>query len=605
MKNSRSVGVGISNKNLIGGDDFKCECNEIVYEDDFPFEIGGASWVVTQEIRDEFKIHIWKSIKFFDLKFNNESKFTDDIYLNMLILVQNFLRSLWPFGKNSLALAWYRLRNFVTFLVDVRGIHCFSQAWGVDEYVASRKELGNLAPRRKKIEESKRQPPLRADVLYGYVLIVKNFWHFSSKLKYGLTTEPWVGKTAAQVAGISAIQNGYVNRTLPYDLSVFSGFIRVARQDLEKADEACQFLLSAASWKRRIKAASNLRTSAVIVFLATEGMRPGEIYALKEDCLKKGVLKTDDGLIDVTWIDGKIFKGERPGGRSHRWIASDDVILAVKAMLKLRKALNKAAKLPENFGGLPKDTVIAIEKSKSWLFPKLRHANGNVGVALRDGLLYLKKYIQRPECQEFVSPDLRVNHSRFRPTIARAFARLRLGDVRYFMSHFGHRTWNVTMGYFMTFMDDEIQQDFDESLKSEAQDMLHNVLSSSFPLQGGKGHELEILRREYPVMTFESRKALVRTLQRGHHFRIGPQSLCMARNGSPLCSQDCLYEEENCLDCPNGVVTEKHLTVWLDMWRRNQELLREMPDNDVVRANQVEIEAAIKNIGGNVDHDAK
>jgi hypothetical protein len=154
----------------------------------------------------------------------------------------------------------------------------------------------------------------------------------------------------------------------------------------------------------------------------------------------------------------------------------------------------------------------------------------------------------------------------------------------------------------LTFADDELQSEVSDYVNSEAQNLLHDVLCSPYPLQGGRGRQIEQQRREYPVMTFEGQKALLRSLQRGHQIRVGPQSLCMAKNGSPLCSQDCLYEEENCLHCPNGIVASMHLPVWEDMRERNRALLKDLPLGSpgeiAISANLKDIEAALRNMGG-------
>ncbi|WP_321964649.1 hypothetical protein [Paraburkholderia sp. J7] len=559
---------------------------------EFPFRIGDAAWIVTDELRGEIPKIGWKRIDF-NLIFDDGSRFSDGRYTNMLYVVQKYLEFKWCSGNYRINSFWNRIRFFIAFLVNIRKVCCFSEAWGVDEYVAYRKKMGGLKGRGAK--KPKNDGRLKADSLFRYIACVKELWHFSEGMEYGLRAEPWVGKTAAKVAG--AKSNNEMNVVEPYELAVFAGFIRVARRDLENVDAVCKLLLSTTDYRVRIAAVNQLRTSAALAICATEGMRPDEIYSLDVNCLENGKLNTEDGFVDVTWLNGRIFKGEPPSGRPHRWLASEETILAVSALNKVRRALDLAVK----HGRIPPSDAPAIEQSKGLLFPKFRYLNGNKAFNPRAALIAIKKYIQRPECMEFLTDDTVVTHQRFRPTIARAFARLKLGDVTYFKSHFGHTSSKTTRGYFLTFADDELQADADNYINSESQNILHEILSSPFPLEGGRGRELEPLRREYPVMTFESKKALLRTLQRGHQIRIGPQSLCLARRGRALCSQDCLYEQESCLDCENGVLTNQHLPVWKDMLERNQEVLRELPvgspGNDAISANQIEIKAAVKRLG--------
>ncbi|WP_321904349.1 hypothetical protein [Paraburkholderia tropica] len=566
---------------------------EVAKIKEFPFAMENSKWIITQEIREKFNIYVWMSIDF-ELEFADGSVLTNDKYSNMLVVIKEFLRFKWENSSANLQQYWKKLSYFISFLVNVRGVSCLSDAWGIDEYVVHRKNMGNLKLKDTNSRTGKKSQ-LAAGVLHKYILPVKELWHFSSQMRYGLTVEPWVGRTAAKVAGVKAEQE---NRVKPYDLYVFAGFVRVARKDLETVDEVCKLILSNTRYIQKMAAANRLRTAAAIAIAATEGMRPDEIYALDLNCLKKGKLHINGEMVDVTWICGRIFKDESPGGRPHKWLASDETILAVETMKKIRIAFDKAI----GKGLISLKDAKVLEGSRDYLFPKFRISGGSKSCKSVNGLNALKIYIQRPEVREFLSENEVVTHRRFRPTIARAFARLKLGDVTYFRHHFGHAWWSTTRGYFLTFSDDEFQSEVSDYINSEAQNLLHNVLSSPHPLQGGRGRQIEQYRREYPVMTFESQKALVRSLQRGHQIRIGPQSLCMAKNGGALCSQDCLYEEETCLGCPNGVVTSIHLPVWEDMRERNRALLHDLPVGSpgeiAISENLRDIEAAIRNMGG-------
>lgn len=562
----------------------------------FPFNIGDSKWVATQEIREKFNFAEWAVIDF-ELKFSDGSVLVDCKYSSMLVVIQNFLKWKWETSRDNLRQFWRRLSYFIEFLVNVRGVSRLSEAWGLDEYVAYRKAMGNLRAKKWRAPNSANFH-LTALGLYQYIGPVKELWHYSSQIEDGLKIEPWADKTAAKVAGV---KSNDMNRVFPYDLHVFAGFIRVARKDLETVDEVCDLIVSGGSFQRRIAAANRLRTAAAIALLATEGMRPDEIYALDIDCLKKGSLSVHGESIDVNWIHGRIFKDEPPGGRPHQWLASDEAILAVQAMKKLSLAFEKAL----NQGVIPLDQAVpALVKSRGYLFEKFRARTGSTSFKSVNGLYAIKTYIQRPEIREFLGDNAVVNHRRFRPTIARAFARLQLGDVTYFKRHFGHAWWTTTRGYFLTFADDELQSEVSDSVNSEAQNLLHDVLSSPHPLQGGRGRQIEKYRREYPVMTFERQKALLRNLQRGHQIRIGPQSLCLAKNGSPLCSQDCLYEEENCLGCRNGIVASMHLPVWEDMRDRNRALLKDLPLGSpgeiAISENLKDIDLALRNMGGDL-----
>ncbi|WP_322007159.1 hypothetical protein [Paraburkholderia tropica] len=569
--------------------------NSVRNLDNFPFEIGASEWIVTQELRDKFKIHGWARINF-DLLFSDRSRFTGERYRNMLEMVQKFIREKWVSDANGMYVCWQRTTVFIQFLVNVRKVTCLSDAWGIDQYVSYRKARGTKSP----CGNKEKKEGVTPDTLYAYLKPVKQLWQFSKSFRYGLKVEPWEGKAASNVAGIRDVSGS--NRVLPYDLDFFSGTIRTVHNDLVGAEKVCEFFLSTAPWQERIAAATRLRTAAALAFFAMEGMRPDEVYGLPLNCLKKGKLNTEEGLVDVTWIDGRIYKDKPSGGVPHRWLAADEVVLAVSAMEKLWKALEKGLTLPFENGGIPEKTAPAIVASRGSLFPKLRLADGNRYITPRAALEAIKNYFRSPICEDFYSEEIAINHKRFRPTIARAIARLRMGDVRYFMSHYGHSRWSITANYFATFADDELQGDINRAELSEGQAMIDKVLSSASPLQGRRGGELESHRREYATMTFQNRKEVVRTLQRGHNIRIGPQSLCMAKKGAKICPQNCLYEQEICINCDNGVIADFHMPFWEDMWLRNQELIAELPPKSpgwiTMKGNQAEIEVAIKNLGG-------
>ncbi|MGP8435028.1 hypothetical protein ACT2FY_23955 [Paraburkholderia fungorum] len=443
---------------------------------------------------------------------------------------------------------------------------------------------------------------MKEATLNDYLKLVKNLWRFSHEMPFGLRIEPWVGRSSAQVARVKT--HGASNQVRPFTLGEFAGFIRIALSDIEKVDEVCSLLRSGTRWDVRLAAVARLRTAASVVMFAFVGMRPEEAYRLPYDCLRKGKLATEDGVVEVVWLCGRIYKKKPPGGVPHRWLAADEVVKAVLALRKLWRTLDAALKKPTEEGGIPEKTAPAVESSRGFLFPKLRLAGKNTGLATKTGLVALKVYVSSPEFAEVGIRPSAVNHQRFRPTLARAFARLRLGDVRYFMSHFGHEHWTTTEGYFLTFADDELQGDVDRQVKSEAQAIIDTILSSPVPLLGGKGEQFEVLRRSYPVMTFKDRKDVVRTMERGYKIRLGPQALCMVEKNGEFCPADCLYEQERCLHCQKGVVGYGHVEAWKDMYARGTEFLSgipaESPAATVMRANLSEIKDAILTLGGEV-----
>ncbi|MFM0121101.1 hypothetical protein P0D73_19815 [Paraburkholderia sp. RL18-101-BIB-B] len=443
---------------------------------------------------------------------------------------------------------------------------------------------------------------MKEATLNDYLKLVKGLWRFSHRMPFGLRIEPWVGRSTAQVAHLKT--HGARNQVLPYTLDEFAGFIRIALTDIEKVDEVCTLFRSRTRWDVRLAAAARLRTAASVIMFALEGMRPEEIYRLPYDCLRKGTLTTEDGVVDVVWLCGRIYKDKPPGGVAHRWLAADEVVKAVLALKKLWRTLENALQKPTEEGGIPEKTAPAIESARGFLFPKLRLAAGNTGLATKTGLAALKLYASSSEFTEANIRPSAVTHKRFRPTLARAFARLKLGDVRYFMSHFGHEQWKTTEGYFLTFADDELQGDVDRQVKSEGQAIIDTILSSPVPLLGGRGEQLEVHRRSYPVMTFKDRKDLVRTMERGYKIRLGPQALCMVEKNGEFCPPDCLYEEERCLHCHKGVVGYGHVEVWQDMYARGTAFLDEVPPESpaatVTRANLREIKTTILTLGGEV-----
>ncbi|ASL48114.1 hypothetical protein bAD24_III12005 [Burkholderia sp. AD24] len=523
----------------------------------FPFSLGDARWTPNRRLRRRFGGKLREMD--FGLIFRDGTILTDAAYENLLSIVQLYLKYLWDtHDPCSIVDKWMRLEHFVRFVVEHRGAKDFSQLWDVDGFIAHLKARGKLDAFGRKTGNSE---SIKGKALYAYLHPVKELWRFSSHMLFGIRDEPWAGKTSAAVAGV---RFGPENAIQPYSVAEFAGFLRVAMSDIHSVDTLCASIESEGDWRSKLKLAGRLRTSACIIVLAMGSLRPEEMLKMPLDCLSYGFLETTDGKKPVVWLCGRIYKDRPPGGEPHRWLAADEVVQTVAAMTKLRATINKLLEI-ENL--VPANHAAGIFETNSLLIPRLKDGVRDELTA-RASLIAIQDYARRPECLAFLEPGSAVTHQRFRPTLARAFSRLKLGDVRYFMAHFGHSHYHTTLGYFATFADDEFQDDVAEGIYSEMSVVVRDILSSRAPLQGARGAQLEPLRAKFAVLAFKKQSEVVSHVVRGHSLRISPHSYCLASNDTKLCPQNCLYEETNCIHCENGVVCDAHLPIWEDMHAR-------------------------------------
>jgi hypothetical protein len=555
-------------------------------DDTFPFKIGEAKWTLTDAQRRE---HGWgfPVETDFALSFNDGSCFTDKKYRSMLELIQRHLATYWRGKSKGRVLGdWRRLVPFVKFCVDTRGISNFSNMWGVDLYIAHIKQRR----RRTAGGATEKSGAMTAAALQKYLDPVKQLWSFSHDKPDGLRVEPWSGRTSGNAAGVKWTG---ANRVLPYELWEFAGLVRISMEEIAQVDDLCFLLTQDVSSQIKLVKLVRFRTAVQIIIFSLGSLRPDEVLALKRTCITEGKLKTTDGIVGVTWLEGKIFKDQPPGGTPHRWLAADEIRIACDSMNKLWDTLTKC--LQDKI--FPPYYSEAIENSKEYLLPKFAGKELSPSLTSDASYLALKTFCREERCSSFMGSCV-VTQKRFRPTLARAFARLELGDVTYFMHHWGQRRWRTANGYFLTFADEGFQRDVTDSVRGEKEHLLRDILSSRSPLLGKRGAQIEPVRRSFATMTFEKQQDVVRHIARGHEIRIGPQSLCMAANGTKLCPQDCLYEETRCLDCHNGVIAALHLDVWKDMELRtlqlNGEFHESSPAYEALSKNLVDIQETIR-----------
>lgn len=413
---------------------------------------------------------------------------------------------------------------------------------------------------------------------------------FSGTMRHGLNAEPWPGRTSSAVAGLKARSE---NSEKPYALNEFAGMVHVALRDLAGIDDLCLGLRNLDSvtdhrpWLLRISA---LRTAAAVLIYSFVGLRPEELVKLRLDCIVYRFLRTNTGEISVPWLDGRIFKDRPPGGEPHSWIAADEVVLAVAAMQKLRAELNSCVERDCLWPSRKRSVIV----SRDFLFPRLECADSVEHISRKAVASWLARFSERDEVRAAVNKRLRVNQRRFRPTVARAMSALKLGDASYFMAHYGHLSFSTTAGYFETFADDQFKAEVADAMQSRMQDVVAGILSSSSPLLGRRGKEMEPLRRQYAVLTFKSKQELVRHFVKGHHLKIQAHSFCIAPKDIKLCPPGCIYEETDCLNCHNGVVTKEQEEVWKEIESRTLAFVGEFEEGSPAHAACMENLAGIK-----------
>lgn len=574
--------------------------NSAVYESnisrshDFPFAMGALSWRYTPP-PSESTVHSPYQIDF-DMEFKDGSSLGQKKYESLLVLLQKYLHHIWMnHPPSALYKNFIYLRPFLYFTVEARQATRFDELWDVDGFIFYAKDWILNRERGKSGRHAKIVKPA---ALYKYLHPVKSLWIFTKGMPDGLRAEPWVGRTSSRAAGVKAAT---VNAVLPYSLPEFYAIVRAAQStlaDVTQVTKELQLSLGTQQFPAVLAKASSIRNSAAVLILAFTAIRPETLVALSHDSLKPGVLMTEHGEIKVMWLHGRIFKDRPPGGEAWQWIASEEVVAAVQALLVLKRALNVCADNPR----CREDLRDAIHASNPYLLPKFAKSSSRGGQLITTALLHGVKNFIRTSSSDGLPSAKNVTLNRFRPTLARILARLGLGDIRYFMHHYGHTRIGTTMGYFGTFADDEFNDDVAEATMKEMQIVVHDILSSKTPLAGKRGKELEPLRRQYAVMTFKGREEIRSHFANGYDLKIQLHSFCMAQKGTKLCPPNCTYEELKCIGCHNGVVTEDNLLIWGDIKIRTEALADEFPigspAHEAWTANIADINATISTITG-------
>jgi len=534
----------------------------------FPFAMGALTWRYTPELlqqpaRSPYEIN-------FNLKFADGFSLGDAKYESLLGVVQKYLRHVWlNYYPKAMYEEFISLRPFLQFVVEEKKVNSFREVWDIDGYIFYIKEW-LLCENRKQLYV---RTIVKPATLYGYLHSVKKLWVVSRTMPDGLREEPWVGKTSTKAAGLKASRG---NAVLPYSLPEFYGLVHASQMMLGTVTQVVnelQSTLGTAQFSQALMKATLVRNSAALQILAFTSIRPETLVSLPQDALRAGVLATEHGEMNVVWLCGRIFKDRPVGGEPWRWVASDEVVTAGQTLLILKSALNACAAHPK----CRIDLRDAVRESNSYLLPKLAkpgRCNGQLDTATL--LQGVKNFVGQSNFPHLPAAD-DTTMNRFRPTLARVLARLGLGDIRYFMHHYGHKSISTTQGYFSTFADDEFKADVAEATNSEMQAVVHDILSSKAPLAGKRGKEWEPLRREYAVMTFKARSELLRHFVNGYNMKIQPHSFCIAPKSTKLCPPNCIYEETRCLGCHNGIVAPDNLFVWQDMQQRVEGLSGEFP----------------------------
>lgn len=523
----------------------------------FPFTIGESRWekvLDTPESKWRMPGRVYFDLDCYGVILTNKEN------RKLLLMTQRYLQSVWySHQPYSVSEQWHQIKPFLAFVIKNRNVKSFSQVWGVDDFIAYLKKM--------KGEE------VGPHGLNVCLLAVKRLWAFSKDLEDGLHDEPWAERSSSNVAGIKARVE---NARKPFAMDEFAQMLKTAFDDLGGVDEFCLELSALEEipdnhvWSLRI---ARFRTAAAVVVYGFVGLRPSELVSLAAGCLRSGALRTARGELSVTWLHGRIFKDKPPGGEPHRWIASDEVVRAISALEKLKSALLEFMKRGIGFSSTMRE---ALTQSKGLIFFRMEQPGKLSQISPSAVESWLQVFAQRPEVKS-VLRSARITQSRFRPTVARAAAALKVGDLAYFRAHYGHVNSSTTMGYFETFADDLFKKWVNEEVTSRMQDVFHSILSSDGPLLGRRGEQLEPLRRQYAVMTFVDKKALVSHCVAGHQLKVGPQSYCIAPKTEKLCPPGCMYDETECTGCNNGVITEAHAPMWDDIGRRTEALTGEFP----------------------------
>jgi integrase len=454
--------------------------------------------------------------------------------------------------------------------------------------------------------------PLARTTVQKYLYLLVYLRRFRAEIGDGLTIDPFPGRNAASVAGVTdANRRSWPYTPEPIAIALIHGameFLESCAVDLLRAREiyaatvadvqrrghtagvwrqaagrALQHVtLKTAQGSHRIASAAELArlldvlyTACFVVISYLVGPRASEVLQLKTGCVQPLAPEDSAGDPGLAAIVGAIFKREAAYyGRRHQWIAPPPALHAIAVLEALSAPHRERLGRKELWVRTRGHHIGASEWQRSCSAPLRVTTTSEMNALLTRCSTWFELPLHQGE-------RWRLSTHQGRKTFAR-FAALRDRSALFALAqHLGHRERGMTdRGY--SGNDYRLNREIDAGILEQSVSAWEHMLSA--PQLGGRAGA-EILAKRPRFRGARMKQDLKRyarmLVDSGLTLGVCDWGFCVYRQehsaclGSTTGPNPLRREPSTCASCRNFVVSKQHRAYWLEQARRHEALLNE------------------------------
>ena len=429
---------------------------------------------------------------------------------------------------------------------------------------------------------------------------LKRFWEYRGDITNTLGFDPLPGKTAFAASGTSRNdleENKY--EFIPDDIAQHLmrscvTFIR-KKGDLVAAAMIARDTANLDQIKRG-KSKAN-RDRAKKAALAEMGITNAEVTTLSRQLLAScylvigfftGVRASEmlsmvPGQIikenGVVWVHGRQFK---INNKARRWMAPEIVFEAHQLAKSLTQPMRDAIELEiENTEDRAKLSELQTLKKALFLNWSSKRKHGikfevapqvsNIKASIHTSL---KELIELFEAADLDGKHWNIHPHQLRKTFVR-FMCSNAMNIRYLQEHMGHRSLDMTAWY--DSQDIELTKEILKGVKEYKKARLSEIFYGQMNASGAAAKPIDKERRDYfvGIASDRDKDAFIADLAEDMTMRSTGHSWCLGDSNNGNCTGvvGCMMDVTMTQRCKSALITEDHLSAWLDIKARNEKLL--------------------------------
>ena len=446
------------------------------------------------------------------------------------------------------------------------------------------------------LSDSEQHPSTKVNKLEAVGL----FWECRKSLSFSLKFDPLNGKKAFSVSGVTRKDlSEHKYEFIPDDIAQHLirscvGFIRergvlvaAAAQSRERAslDKLKQGRSRPSRVRARKQALEGLNISNAEVtahsrqILAScyliigffTGLRASELLSMKPD-----EITIEDGTVYVQGQQHKIDK------KPNKWMAPDIVLEAHNLAKALTQPMREAIEYEiENTTDVKR--IRLLKELGSCLFlnwsskrkyglhfehaPKVSNISSSIQTSLKE-LVRIFGVVEASGCY------WNLHQHQLRKTFVR-FMCANAMNIRYLQEHMGHRSLDMTAWYDSD--DIELTRDIIQCMSEFKKQKLVSIFRNDQKTAGSGAELIERERQDYfaGMASQRDRESFLSDLAEDITMRSTGHSWCLGDSSNGDCTGvvGCMMDITMTQKCKSALITEEHLPAWLDIKRRNEELL--------------------------------